>query len=153
MLHFLANIDHDSWTGHVGSLILLSFGAGSAAQIQQRLTQLRATPHVKAFELEQADLVDFSVCQIFPQGEDSDLDEVTELFERARESDDPVLVPERLAEEILALGEDDDELKISRLPLFQPGTLECSVYLPSRFDGRPFRLDGAIDLKRLAPAA
>ena len=153
MLHFLANINNDSWTGHVGSYILLSFGPESAARIQQSLTELCATARTKGFDLEPSELVDFTARQIFPQGEDSDLDEVTELFDRAQESDDPVLVPERLVEEVLELAEENDELKISRLPLFRHGSLECSVYLPNRFDGRPFLLDGGIDLERLALAA
>jgi hypothetical protein len=153
MLHFLANINHDSRTGHVGSYTLLSFGPVSAAKIQESLTQLQATPRTKAFDLEPADLVDFSARQIFPQGEASDPDEVTDLFDDAQASDDPVLVPKRLVEELLELAEEHDELKICRLPLFQQGTLECSVYLPNLFDGRPFLLDGDITLERLALAA
>lgn len=153
MLHFLANISNDSWAGHVGSYILLSFGPESAARIQQSLTELCATARTKGFDLEPSELVDFTARQIFPTGEDSDLDEVTELFDHAQESDDPVLVPERLLEEVLALAQEHDELKISRLPLLRHGSLECSVYLPNRFDGRPFLLDGGIDLSRLAQAA
>lgn len=152
MQHFLANINDDSWASHVGSYVLLSFGPESAAKIQEGLTQLQATPRTKAFDLEPAELVDFSARQIFPQGEDSDLNEVTELFERAQESDDPVRVPERLVDELLELAETDDELQISRLPLLQAGSLECSVYLPHMFDGRPFLLDGWIALERLAEA-
>lgn len=153
MRHFLANINNDSWAGHVGSYILLSFGPVSAAKIQESLAQLRATPKAKAFDLEPSDLVDFTARQIFPQGEDSDLDEVTDLFDEVQDSDNPMLVPARLVEEILELREENDELKISRLPLFQHGSLECAVYLPNRFDGRPFLLDGGIDLERLAQAA
>lgn len=153
MLHFLATISDDSWNGHVGSLILLTFGPESVAKLQRSLEQLRHTPRAKAFELDPASLGDFSVRQVWPDGEDSDSDELTDFFEAADESDDPMLVPLDLLEELLELAEVDTELKISRLPLFQHGSLECAVYLEDTFDGRAFLLNGDIDLERLASYA
>ncbi len=140
MLHFLADISYDSWNGHIGSYILLSFGPESAAKLHRSLAQLRSTPRAKAFELEPSTLGDFFARQVWPQDEDSDSDELTDFFEEVGDSDDPVRVPERLLAELLEMGEENDELKISRLPLYQQGTLECSVYLPDMFNGRDFLL-------------
>lgn len=153
MLHFLADISCDSWNAYVGSRILLSFGPESAARLRRSLAQLRSTPRATAFELEPASLGDFSVRQVLPPGKNGDLDELTDFFEEVGDSDDPVRVPDHLLAELLDLGEENDELKISRLPLFQQGVLECSVYLPNMFGGRACSLNGGIDLDRLDEGA
>lgn len=152
--HFLCNINDDSWLGHVGTFILLSFGPTSRARLQQYYQELRATPH-NALDLDPAKLGDFTVRQVLPPTERASV-RLVQFCEDVRGGDDPLPVPQELLRSVLRRADADEELRISRLPIYQQGSLELIIYLTDMFKGRGFLVDGAIDLHKLAkdfPAA
>lgn len=150
-VHFLGNINHDNWAGHVGTMLLLSFGPESRQQLRAQYDTLTGLPILKGVELDSSELIDFRVRQVLICSQASD--ELDELREQAKDADNPVPVPGHLLAELLALAERQDELLINHLPLYRPGRLEVSVGLSDMFQGRSFGMDGGIDLARLAEPA
>lgn len=150
-LHFLGNINHDNWAGHVGTMLLLSFGPESRMQLAAQYDTLSGLRGVNSLELDSSELIDFSVRQVLIDAQASD--ELDGLSEKAKESDNPVPVPAHLLPELLALTAQQDELLIHHLPLFRQGTLEVSVGLADMFQGRSFAIDGGIELADLTGTA
>jgi hypothetical protein len=144
--HFLCNINDDNWAGYVGSLLLVSLGPVSQAYLQTAYQELRASDH-NALDLNTAKLPDFSVRQVFYHGAKARLEE---FCEAVRESDNPLPVPQELYDNVRRRASWGGDVSISRLPIYQQGSLELVIYLPDMFKGRGFLVDGQIDLPQLA---
>lgn len=147
--HFLGNISNDSWVGHIGTQMMLSFGPESIRKLtlhHQRLCGIEGVLHQS---IDVDTLPDFCIRQVRIAGDMMATDEVEELGERAAENDDPVVVRPNLCRDLLLLVDEYDELIVSQLAIHRHGGITFDVRLDEEFNGRSFRIDGEMRLARL----
>lgn len=151
-MYFLGHINNESWLSQVGTTILIHVGPQARAAIQEQYRQLQQQPAQDSVNLSPEALGDFWIVQVLPMPDAMATAEVEALCEQAGAADNPVPVRDALLKDVLLLTDEYDEIKVSRLTLFQQGSVELSVYLADVLDGRDFSIDGQLDLLTPAPA-
>jgi hypothetical protein len=151
-MYFLGHINNESWLSQVGSTILIHVGPQARAALQARYRELQQQPGIDSVNVSTAALGDFWIVQVLPMPDAMATAEVEALCEQASEADNPVPVKDSLLKDVLLLTDEYDEIKVSRLTLFQQGSVELSVYLPDVLNGRSFLVDGQLNLLEPAPA-
>lgn len=126
-MYLLGHINNESWLSQVGTTILIHVGPQARAAIQEQYRQLQQQPGQDSVNLSPEALGDFWIVQVLPMPDAMATAEVEALCEQASEADNPVPVKDALLKDVLLLTDEYDEIKVSRLTLFQQGSVELSV--------------------------